>query len=212
MLPTEPSASAGPQLHRPRRRDPASTDPRSRRTRSAILDAVRRLSTRDAEITVASLCREAGIGRSTFYTQFADIAEVATAVLRDAVASIGVADDDPVELESDRLRHVAAAQRRLVEHYDEFRGLYRLVFSLPLPHRAHDPVLTALADATMRDIDRLPWPAPVRRPDLAARSLAVAATGLLTDWVLGSIEAQPQELVDVLIAGVPRWMFEDPRA
>ena len=75
---------------------PASADPRARRTRRRVFDAVERLVMQEdggrAEgIAVSDIVREAGISRSSFYAHFEDASAVASALLREDLVVADVA-------------------------------------------------------------------------------------------------------------------------
>ncbi len=77
----------------------ANTDARVHNTRESLIDAYRSTVSADPEsLSVVAICRAAGVARSTFYTHYATIEEL-------AVATIGSALTAPLPID---LRHRAA--------------------------------------------------------------------------------------------------------
>ena len=90
-------------------------DPRTRRTRARLARAMAEtvLTAPLAEVSVAGLCRTAGVHRTTFYKHFRTITELADAVLGelfDRIDALGPASDRRVRLEG-LLEHAAARRR-----------------------------------------------------------------------------------------------------
>ncbi len=66
------------------------TDPRGRRSRAALHWALLRLleDTQLSDVTVAALCRQAGLHRTTFYKHYAGLEDCAAAALTDLVREL----------------------------------------------------------------------------------------------------------------------------
>ncbi|UNX53990.1 TetR/AcrR family transcriptional regulator [Georgenia sp. TF02-10] len=77
--------------------DVGRLDPRARRTVAALQQALTELvaTTPLREITVAELCRAAGLHRTTFYKHFRSVGELAAATVADLVEQI--AEPEPAE-------------------------------------------------------------------------------------------------------------------
>jgi AcrR family transcriptional regulator len=90
-------------------------DPRTRRTRAALARAMAetvRVAPL-AEVSVAGLCRTAGVHRTTFYKHFRTVTELADAVLGelfDRIDALGPASDRRAWFE-DLLEHAATRRR-----------------------------------------------------------------------------------------------------
>ena len=69
---------------------------RAAATRDAIKDAMLELLQRTSfnEISISQLCREAGVGRATFYTHYTGLTDVIDELADDAIDA--TRDDDPV--------------------------------------------------------------------------------------------------------------------
>jgi AcrR family transcriptional regulator len=194
-------------LHQTRAGLSASGDPRVARTRQAILDAVAELAHRDEDITVAALVRTAGIGRSSFYTHFSGIDELAVTVLRSVFQTIGAEDVDL------RRRHVVSgaeaarlAQVRLVGHLVQHRALYAAVLALPFTSTVYTELIDAYAEQVLATIALLPeMPAGVSAEAVAVYT-ASGSLGLLAHWIRSSDPVSPDVLVDQLTSFVPAWL------
>jgi AcrR family transcriptional regulator len=185
----------------------SSVDPRVLRTRAAILDAVERLVASSADdITVSSLVREAGIGRSSFYTHFSGIDELAVVVLRDAFEVIG-AEDIALRLSSVSGAQAArTAQTRLVDHLAQHRTLYASMLSLPLTSRVYSEAVSGYAaqvHATIALLNEVP--AGISTEAVAVYT-ASGSLGLLARWVLSDDPEPASEVVDQLMSLVPAWL------
>ncbi|MCC9197267.1 TetR/AcrR family transcriptional regulator [Arthrobacter sp. zg-Y820] len=123
----------GPETPLPPRR-PVPDEPRSARTREALENGLWELL-RDsdlAEISVAGLCRQAGVHRTTFYGHHRNIFDFAASVYVDVVNRLGAVDVDQrgtgrTQAEVGVL--YADALRRILEHTRSERRTYRLLFS-----------------------------------------------------------------------------------
>lgn len=179
-----------------------SGDPRVARTRSAIVAAVHALSDSDDDISVAAVVRTAGISRASFYSHFAGLDELAHALMRDAFSSIGAQWADET---GDPTAAIRRAQRRLVDHFVENRGLYAAVAALPISKEAH----LANARAMAAVIEQTLRAHPQRPADLAveavARYIAGAAYGLIDAWLTGEVVLEDGALVEHLVRLLPPW-------
>jgi AcrR family transcriptional regulator len=179
-------------------------DPRPARTRAAILEAVEQLLTRgEREVTVNAIASEAGISRSTFYTQFRDLDELAGSLMSNAFSEIALLD---LQLR-DRLGATETARRtttELVAHVDDRRALYAAVLnwsSGSAAQRAAHSAFTAQALRTMRDTA----PAGVD-PRRAAEYVAAGSLAILTRWVVSEPTVPAAEIQHHLVALLPSWL------
>jgi AcrR family transcriptional regulator len=108
-----------------------TTDPRTRRTVSALRAALRESLTDRAldDISVAELCRVAGVRRTTFYTHHAGVGELLSSMLVEELdAPLGLPDTSAMSI-----AEVAAEfQDTLVEAFDVVtrdRPLFRAAFT-----------------------------------------------------------------------------------
>ena len=177
------------------------------RTRQAILDSVAKLAAGDGPITVAAIVRTAGIGRSSFYTHFSGIDELAVQVLRGAFESIGAED---VEL---RRHHIVSgaeaarlAQVRLVGHLVQHRALYASMLALPFTSAVFTQAVEGYAAQVRATIALLPETPHGLSADAVAVYTASGSLGLLAHWIRGDDPVSADELVDQLMSLLPAWL------
>ena len=194
-------------LHETRSGIRTSGDPRVARTRRAILDAVATLAAGEEPITVASIVRTAGIGRSSFYTHFSGIDELAVQVLRGAFESIGAED---VEL---RRHHIVSgaeaarlAQVRLVGHLVQHRALYASMLALPFTSAVFTQAVEGYAAQVRATIALLPETPHGLSADAVAVYTASGSLGLLAHWIRSDDPVSADELVDQLMSLLPAWL------
>lgn len=169
---------------------PRSTDRRVRRTRAALQDAMRALLRERGwgELSVQDVCARAGVGRSTFYTHFADLEELAASGLKElgqvirgaAVASAG--RKAPFGFALGLLRHVA-------EHRVPFRELVGPRGAQQGPVKLFRELVLSLV---RQDLAELGSPGPVR--DAAAHFLAGGFVELLAPWVVAPDPIPPEQM------------------
>jgi len=182
-----------------------STDPRVARTRDALFAAVHRLAAQGStEFGVSDIVREAGVSRSSFYSHFASLQDLAAQLQKRAFEDIA-AQERSERGSPDSMR---ASQERLVAHYAENRILYATVLALPLSHEAHTSAATTMATLIEERLAETDIPAGVV-PALASTYIANAAIGLLIAWVRGDVTATSPEIVDHLLALMPTWLRDD---
>lgn len=187
-----------------------STDPRSLRTRAAIVAAVHEIAAEQTGTvpTVAEIIRRAGVSRSSFYTQFSDFGELVEEVLRQALESIRREDaglrqiPNVTEAEATRL-----GARHVIEHVIAHREFYRLGLATGG---------AALWGSVTMVAEQLAASECVKHGPSAGVSVPMAATflagGLLT--LLHAVvreEAEPdlEEITGQFVAMLPDWLFGD---
>ena len=194
-------------LHETRSGIRESGDPRVARTRQAILDAVETLAAGDDVISVAAIVRTAGIGRSSFYTHFSGIDELAVTVLSDVFQAIGAED---VELRRHRVVSGAEAARvaqvRLVGHLVQHRALYASMLALPFTSAVHTKAVGAYAAQVRATVALLPEIPHGLSADAVAVYTASGSLGLLAHWIRSDAPVSADVLVDQLMSLVPSWL------
>jgi len=185
----------------------ASGDPRVARTRQAILDAVESLAAGDDPITVAAIVRTAGIGRSSFYTHFSGVDELAVTVLSGVFQAIGLED---VELRRHRIVSGAEAARvaqvRLVSHLVQHRALYASMLALPFTSAVYTQAVEGYAAQVRATIALLPEIPHGLSADAVAIYTASGSLGLLAHWIRSDNPIPADALVDQLMSLVPAWL------
>lgn len=161
-----------------------SPDPRTRRTREAILATFRQLALdrRYDGIRVTDLIAEAGIGRATFYEHFRGKDEVLLAAMEPildpmARAALG--------------RPVAAHLRATLDHGWQQRMVGRIV----LDSSAGGKLQRRLAEMIATDLDDAPIPAA-----LPATAIAAAQIAMLRLWLGGTAPCTAQALAGQMMA------------
>jgi AcrR family transcriptional regulator len=194
-------------LQEARRGIRSSVDPRVTRTRRAILDAVETLAAGDDTITVAAIVRTAGIGRSSFYTHFSGIDELAVAVLSGVFQAIGAED---VELRRHQIVSGAEAARvaqvRLVGHLVQHRALYASMLALPFTSTVYTAAVEGYAAQVRATIALIPEIPHGLSADAVAIYTASGSLGLLAHWIRSSAPVSADVLVDQLMALLPAWL------
>ena len=194
-------------LHETRSSIRTSGDPRVARTRQAILDAVETLAAGDQPISVAAIVRAAGIGRSSFYTHFSGIDELAVTVLSGVFQTIGAED---VELRRHRIVSGAEAARvaqvRLVGHLVQHRALYASMLALPFTSTVYTQAVEGYAAQVRATIALLPEVPHGISADAVAIYTASGSLGLLAHWIRSDDPVPADVLVDQLMSLVPAWL------
>jgi AcrR family transcriptional regulator len=194
-------------LHETRSGIRASGDPRVVRTRQAILDAVETLAAGDQPITVAAIVRTAGIGRSSFYTHFSGIDELAVTVLSGVFEAIGAED---IELRRHRIVSGAEAARvaqvRLVGHLVQHRALYASMLALPFTSAVYTRAVGGYAAQVRATMALLPEIPHGLSADAVAVYTASGSLGLLAHWIRSDDPVPADVLVDQLMSLVPAWL------
>jgi len=186
-----------------------TTDPRPARTRAAIISAVETLvADPSTDISVNAIARAAGVSRSAFYSQFADLDELAVAMLVDAFRDIGLDDlGARARPDADRRDLAITSNRRLLAHLGERCAFYRASLGWRLSGRVHETVVDAYADQVAATMATLGGAVPpgIDRAD-AARFVAGGAIALLTSWVRGEAPHGQEAMVGRLLAVMPDWL------
>lgn len=173
---------------------PVAADPRLLRTREALAAALHRrleVGSLDA-ISVAELCREAGVHRTTFYAHAQSVHAFAVDEFSrnlDAISSVSVT---PVETDTagvaaryfesllQQLEHVAAERHAYRALFAATNGgLFRALLTERLRHRAR----RALDVWRERAVDGAPETAQAR--DEAAAFIAAGLVAAIEVWALG---------------------------
>lgn len=184
----------------------SSQDPRVARTRAAIVAAVHRVLAANPEsIAVTDVIRESGVSRSSFYSHFASIDELAMYLLGEEYSRIAALDRDLRQTHSvSDLEAMRRSQERLVDHYTENRALYAA--ALALSTETDRRAATEMAIPILANIRALSGVPADIQPEIAALYVANAAVGLLHAWLRGEVEATKTQLVNHLVSLLPVWL------
>jgi AcrR family transcriptional regulator len=182
-------------------------DPRAARTLQKIVDAVHDLARSGARaITVADVIRRAGVGKTSFYSHFSGIGELALHVFLEsfqAPDSTEPAEQVGPDGAGDLAEPLTLAA--VVAHYAENRGLYETVLSVPQSADIMNTAIRILADRLETREDHVAADDPDRVRHMIT---AAAILGALNAWVRGEVPATADQLattLDVLVTSpIPR--------
>ena len=195
--------SAPETPHAPRR--PSADEPRIARTRGALESGLWELLREHelADITVAALCRQAGVHRTTFYGHHRNILDFAASVYADVVNRLGAVNVD--QRGTGRTQEevgvlYADALRRILVHTFAERRVYRALFHTGTFH-------AVLADGLRPRflLALYAWQAyglvPAMDYEVTAAFLGGAYASWIEQWVAGEdddVEAWLASLTDLL--------------
>lgn len=189
-----------------------STDVRAVRTRDRIVGALKRLAERGDGISVSSIVREAGISRGTFYTYFSGLEDLAVELQAEVVHVLAglertQAHLDPDEMMRSRRESIGEALRGVVGHYSRYKPFYAAVFSMPISQSAAKLRVEALA-SELREHMEIDAVVP-EGVDIQVAALFIAGgwTTVLTEWVLGNVEATEGGVARHMVDLIPEWMY-----
>ncbi|QHC66583.1 TetR family transcriptional regulator [Rathayibacter sp. VKM Ac-2759] len=192
---------------------PRAGDPRARRTRRRVFDAVERLvmqaeGERAEGIAVSDIVREAGISRSSFYAHFDDAADVASALLREDLVIAEVAGGDA----EDRTGALALRRgyARLIDRLVDRHAFHARLRARASARVASDDAVLDTVLALHREVlARVEVPDSVD-PELTATFAAGGVLAVVGSWLAGSLDGTDEELVERLVALLPPWLADAP--
>ncbi|MFC4224733.1 TetR/AcrR family transcriptional regulator [Lysinibacter cavernae] len=196
----------------------ATSDPRSERTRQLVFGAVQQLMSSGAQaVSVSDIVRAAGISRSSFYTHFGGLDELATSFLRAQIAAISASGTDLLESsvsgiiaadagETSGLEAARVGYGRLIEHMVENFPLYTSVIELPPVRHAYNDIIRRYVRGVLGAIiEQATVPAGVNA-ELVALYEAGGALTLISAWMRGNLDLSDEELTEQLVAFLPDWL------
>lgn len=213
-----------------------SGDPRAQRTRDQIFGAVQTLATERSKtlersktsehskalhsgvtnaeaLNVSDIVRVAKISRSTFYAHFSDIDELAVAFLQATFAEPGAPNADLRIAGEASDKTARRGYRQLVAHIVDHYSVYQSTLTLPPMRKAYDDAVAAYARSLVLTIaEPLTFVERTKIPDgvhleTVATYAAGGAIALIREWLDGSISMSDDELVEQLVALLPRWLL-----
>lgn len=172
---------------------PEAVDRRVQRTRFTLRLALANLMTERPwdQISVIDLCERANIGRSTFYTHFADKEDLLLGGFQDLQSLVRVAQ--PVEPDGPAF----AAFRALAEHAAENRRLFRAIVGKYAGYIVQDGFFQVLVNLVQEEVAAL-YPAGSHSA-ATVHYIAGACFGLLFWWLESDSALSPDELYGHLI-------------
>lgn len=177
-------------------------DPRPARTRAAILNAVERLGVQGKELSVSAIVSEASLSRSSFYSQFKDLGDI-------AVQLIGELRDNPLTASDNHDAnpdgHSSALNfLPLLTEFKKRSALYAAVLTSTAATGAqfqiHDILaewmLPSVAAHAPKDID----------PSFAARFISSGCLSSIVDWLNSEKPTSLDQVGNDIRALLPSWL------
>lgn len=197
-----------------RRRQLASaSDPRVARTRRDIMAACRDLLQEDRPVTVAAICTRAEVGRSTFYTHFATVGDVAVAAVDQLFDSLTAKDIERRTASSlQRSEIVRVGLGDLLQGALDERAFFLYALAAPAAERVRERFASDLA-ASLQNTIRAERPSASEAfYRTAADFTAHGAVGALLDWVADPAGRTEGEMIEFLAELLPRWLTDEADA
>lgn len=182
------------------KRPTRAPDPRPARTRAAILNAVERLGSRGDELSVSGVVAEAGLSRSSFYSQFKDLGDIAVQLVRDVDSRLA---DDAGSV-SEPAEAILAQARALLDEFQQRRHLYAAVLGADNPIGGQWEVSSIMAEGIRRNLEGA-TPADIDA-EFASRYIASGYLASIADW-LSSENPGPVDKLEVQLRDMlPNWV------
>ncbi|GAA4159677.1 hypothetical protein GCM10022286_14470 [Gryllotalpicola daejeonensis] len=194
-------------------------DARSRRSRSALVDAVYRLSVENGidRLTVTDVAAAAGVSRDTFYRHSADPVELLCAALQEELAdSVSAYLAMPLVDDSEDSVFLAPAAA-VMEHMRDHTAIYRQA-----PGSKSGARLTAIIEGAARQViethlDNHPEivPEQLRPMTEVTRQMSLAyassgATAAFFAWINGDDLSDVRRYAQVVLLSGPEWWLGLP--
>ncbi|MDI6024276.1 hypothetical protein QBL02_12065 [Leucobacter sp. UT-8R-CII-1-4] len=181
---------------------PSSTrapDPRPARTRAAILSAIERLGREGKELSVSQVVSEASLSRSSFYSQFTDIGNVAVQLFREFYEQ-----SSPASELLEQPQTLAEATTTLLTEFNSKRYLYAAVLGSSAAVSAEWEVCEIIANAWTPIIAKQ---APTHvSAEFAAVHLASGHLACIVTWLRSEKPASFEEIETQLHDMLPAWV------
>lgn len=187
-------------------------DPRPARTRAAILQAVEALGVNGGEINVSNIVKEAGLSRSSFYSQFKEVSDIAVQLVQELIYPTPEdieASKDPNDPRYGRfgLTNVDV----FLEEFHSRRNLYAALFG----EGAESAAVKKVSDM-MAEVSR---PAFVARAlsvgktefegEFAARFVAAGAISNMAAWCSSDSPVSVEVMKLHLMSALPAWIIRE---
>jgi AcrR family transcriptional regulator len=206
MTVNEAGMTASPAQDEIRQTKRASGDPRAIRTRRAITGAVRELIAEgESSPSVSQIVRRAGLSRSSFYTQFANMDALAAAVFGEAFTEIETEGiSERVSGSVPAAEATRSAVERLIRHVDAHRDFY--LHSFPGTFAGHNEAVEALAAQLRESIPLVSSPPPGVSVEATAIWIAGGQLAMLRSWLAGQLTGSVTDITDQVMALLPAWL------
>lgn len=179
------------------------------RTTKRLVDAYVELAASEEGVSVSSLCAHAGVGRSTFYTHFATLDQLASAAIRDAIA--GGRNDDVKRRAEHRLRSAqitTMGARELVERTQKVGDLIRQSIARGSREAVQADLIEVFADSFIATVVVANPGLPDVDAEFQAHFIAGGTVQVLLDWIVEP-QVGVEHLVEQITSLMPTWMTAD---
>lgn len=179
-----------------------------------ILNAIERLGARRrregyqdvSDLTVAAVVAEAQVSRSSFYTQFRDLGDVAVQLFGEVMTEIDRRDRRLRDEDTDFFA-TRAAIRSVIEELSHRRYLYAVALGATSSIRTRKQITSLLAGAALAAIKRTAPPGTDL--GLVSSFFAGGMLAVLTRWLIGDINCSKDDLQSQLLELLPEWFRSD---
>lgn len=180
-----------------------AADPRPARTRAAIISAIDRLGSREAEVTVAAIVAEAQVSRSSFYSQFRDLDDVAVQLMDRLFRQIRQLDAE-LRGTQQTLKATETSLEMFLSECQRRRGLYAAVLGGNVSSEARRVIHTIVAHSVVATASHSA-PGSVD-PRIASTFVAAGLLAVITEWLKAQHPVSISELTSQLVAVLPTWV------
>ncbi|TPW78237.1 TetR family transcriptional regulator [Schumannella sp. 10F1B-5-1] len=195
-------------------------EPRALRTRVAVLDAVRTALAEVplSELTVAEICRRAGIHRVTFYGHWPDVDAAAADALAEVIDGIAAVDDAAITEADDAAGLAELYETALADQLAELaahREMYRSMAQSPLFGRKLRETLGRRAQLAIDALGRAGVEVPGAASGIAAAQLSGGVAAASLAWLASEAADAADDPAAVaaaqrdMLAQLPTWWPRD---
>lgn len=184
-----------------------SPDPRPARTRASILSAIERLGAAGTDLSVAGIVSEAQLSRSSFYSQFKDLGDVAVQLVRELYVELQQRDAELRE-KGGAEEAARSSTEMLIQEFQQRRNLYAAVLGGGATISAQWEVCEIMAEGALESVGPL-VPEGIN-PVFAAKYIAAGVLASLIDWINGEVQCDEATLLDQIVTMLPDWVIASP--
>lgn len=178
-------------------REPRSSDRRVQRTRGVLRQALVDLILERGwdDITIQDICRRAAVGRSTFYTHYADKEDLLLGGFDDLRQMLREVRGRARPTHAGQTQPSLAFTLPLLEHVRENLRVFRALVGRRSGHVVEREFRRVVVDVTLEEIGEMSRVARLTTAGAAlGHCLAGALTGLITWWIDARTPMSPHEV------------------